>query len=363
MTLSEPSQSPDRPLLHLDDLHTSFAHGAIVAVEGIDLRVAAGESIGLVGESGCGKSAAAKSILRLHDPRSTRIGPGRILFEGRDLLQLSDVGMRKIRGREIAMIFQDPMTALDPVMTVGDQIAECLDAHERLSATARKARILELMKLVGIPSPDTRMHFYPHQFSGGMRQRVMIAIALSCRPKLILADEITTALDVTLQAQILELIRSLRDSMQLATIMITHDLGVVAGMTDRVYVMYAGQIVETAATDDLFARPAMPYTWGLLRSAPDLEAPVVERMVPIEGMPPSLADPPSGCRFAPRCPYGREICQRAAPPLSQNRTSGPGHAARCWGTQPVQGGGWLIGHDWRAPDSGTPTSGKAGANA
>lgn len=344
-------QGPEaKPLLVLEDLHTAFAAGSVVAVDGIDLAVGPGEAVGLVGESGCGKSAAAKSILRLHDPKSVQIGPGRILFEGRDLLALPEGQMRTIRGGEIAMIFQDPMTSLNPVMTIGDQIGECLDAHNRRPKSERRQRIVELLELVGIPSAEKRVEWYPHQFSGGMRQRAMIAIALSSDPKLILADEITTALDVTLQAQILELIRSLSETMQLATIMITHDLGIVAGMTDRVYVMYAGQIVETARTSDLFENPGMPYTWGLLRSAPDLDAPVAERMVPIEGMPPSLAHPPQGCRFAPRCPYRRDICVKKAPSLGSLPAQDDDHKSRCWGTQDVDEGGWLIGQDWKTYD-------------
>lgn len=349
MTGADTTPRPgEAPLLELRDLHTAFRtkRGYVHAVDGIDLAVYPGETVGLVGESGCGKSAAARSILRLVPARIARLGPGDVVFDGQNLLDLGEEEMRAIRGQEIAMIFQDPMTSLNPVMTIGDQIGEGLRAHSQISKADQRARVIELLTLVGIPSPEDRMSWFPHQFSGGMRQRVVIAIALSCRPRVVLADEITTALDVTLQAQILDLLKSLAQSMQLATVLITHDLGVVAGMTQRVYVMYAGQIVETATTDELFARPAMPYTWGLLRSAPDLDAPDVDRLIPIEGLPPELVTPPKACRFASRCAYRREICLTRAPELSPPADAMAGHLSRCWGTQSCEDGGWLIGRDW-----------------
>ncbi len=337
------------PLLALAGLHVRFPtrRGDVRAVDGIDLTLHAGETVGLVGESGCGKSAAVRAILRLHPERTTRYA-GAIRFDGANLLDADEAGIRRIRGQEIAMIFQDPMTSLNPVMTIGDQIGEGLAAHEKLSRADRRKRVLELLTLVGIPSPQTRVDAFPHQFSGGMRQRVVIAIALACNPRVVLADEITTALDVTLQAQILELLRALSARLGMATLMISHDLGVVAGMTSRVYVMYGGRIVETAATDELFEHPAMPYTWGLLRSAPNLEKPDALRLTPIPGLPPDLLAPPAGCRFAARCPFARPICTAREPGLAAPAGRPPAHLARCWGTQDVADGGWLIGHDWQS---------------
>lgn len=339
----------DNPLLHLANLHVRFPtrRGDVRAVDGIDLTLHAGETVGLVGESGCGKSAGVRAILRLHPERTTRYA-GAIHYGGTNLLEADEAGIRGIRGQEIAMIFQDPMTSLNPVMTVGDQISEGLAAHEKLSRADRRKRVLELLTLVGIPSPQTRVDNFPHQFSGGMRQRVVIAIALACNPRVVLADEITTALDVTLQAQILELLRALSARLGMATLMISHDLGVVAGMTSRVYVMYGGRIVETADTDSLFEHPAMPYTWGLLRSAPNLEKPDVARLSPIPGLPPDLLDPPVGCRFAARCPHARPICTAREPDLDAPAGRPPAHLARCWGTQDVADGGWLIGRDWQS---------------
>jgi oligopeptide transport system ATP-binding protein len=338
-----------RPLLELRNLQVRFpsARGAIRAVDGIDLTVASGETVGLVGESGCGKSATVRAILRLHPEPETDYGTGEILYDGQDILALPEPGMRAIRGRQIAMIFQDPMAALNPVMTIGEQIGEGLAVHEGLTRAEQRGRVIELLRLVGIPSAERRLTSFPHQFSGGMRQRVGIAIALACRPRLVLADEITTALDVMLQAQILDLLRDLSRRLGMATLMISHDLGVVAGMTERVYVMYAGRIVEAAPTDALFARPAMPYSWGLLRSAPNLDGPVRDRLASIPGVPPDLADPPPGCRFAPRCAHARDLCRMREPDLLSPADGAPDHQARCWGTQNVPGGGWLIGHDWR----------------
>jgi len=341
--------SPLRPLLELRNLQVRFqsSRGAIRAVDGIDLTVASGETVGLVGESGCGKSATVRAILRLHPEPATDYGTGGILYDGQDILALPEPGMRAIRGRQIAMIFQDPMASLNPVMTIGDQIGEGLAVHEGLTRAQQRERVTELLRLVGIPSAERRLSSFPHEFSGGMRQRVGIAIALACRPRLVLADEITTALDVMLQAQILDLLRDLSQRLGMATLMISHDLGVVAGMTQRVYVMYAGRIVEAAQTDSLFARPAMPYTWGLLGSAPCLDGPIRDRLVSIPGLPPDLAGLPPGCRFAPRCAYARDICRAREPDLAPTADGTADHQARCWGTQAVPGGGWLIGRDWR----------------
>ncbi|MDF0601235.1 ABC transporter ATP-binding protein [Psychromarinibacter sp. C21-152] len=342
------------PLLQITDFHLGFRtrRGTVQAVDGVDLVVNEGETVGLVGESGCGKSATVRSILRLLPDKVARYGPGEIRLNDRNVLDLPEAEMRRIQGGDVAMVFQDPMTSLNPVMTVGDQITEYLAAHTDLDRAAMRARVIELLSMVGIPVPEERMTWFPHQLSGGMRQRVMIAMALSCEPRLLLADEITTALDVTLQAQILDLLHALSERLNTATLLITHDLSVVAGMTRRVYVMYAGQIIEEAETDALFAAPAMPYTWGLLRSAPSLDAPLTEDLTPIEGLPPDLAAPPPGCRFASRCPYRREICQSRMPDLRAAPDGGT-HRVRCWGAQDVPEGGWLIGTDWRE-DTGDP---------
>ena len=256
--------------------------------------------------------------------------------------------VRSIRGNGIAMVFQDPMSSLNPSMTVGRQIMEPLQAHLAMHSRDARTRAIELLALVGIPSPEARVDDYPHQFSGGMRQRVMIAMALSCNPKLVLADEVTTALDVTIQAQILELLKRVARDSETAYILITHDLGVVAGMAQRVIVMYAGQVVEEAPTSRLFAAPQMPYTWGLLQSMPRLDRERTDRLQPIDGMPPGLIEQPIGCRFAPRCRYRRDICVQATPPLTVTHAGPEAHLARCWGTQDVEGGGWLHGYDWRA---------------
>jgi oligopeptide transport system ATP-binding protein len=265
--------------------------------------------------------------MRLIPTPPGRIVDGQILFDGRDLLTLSDEAIRKVRGKEIAMIFQDPMTSLNPVLTVGRQIGEALELHEHMTRTQARARTIELLEMVGIPAAASRVDDYPHQFSGGMRQRVMIAMALSCHPKLLIADEPTTALDVTIQAQILDLITRLREELGMAVIMITHDLGVVAGVCERINVMYAGHIVESATADELFAHPRHPYTLGLLRSVPRIDQPRRERLVPIEGLPPDLIDAPPGCPFAPRCAYAVETCLDANPTLEAVAT---GHTVACW---------------------------------
>src|ERR1051325_3347784 len=317
-------------LLEVRNLQTHFPTraGLVRAVDGISFYLDRGELLGLVGESGCGKSMTALSIMRLIAPPG-KIVNGEILFDGKDLLKLSDSEMREMRGDDIAMIFQDPMTSLNPVFTVGEQIAEALRLHRKLSrAEARKAAV-EAMREVAIPDPELRANDYPHQLSGGMRQRVMIAMALACDPKLLIADEPTTALDVTIQAQILELLNNLRRTRELAVLLITHDLGVVAEVADRVAVMYTGQIVEASPVDELFARPKHPYTEGLLRSVPKLTtaaSATQPRLQTIDGAVPRLTALPPGCHFEPRCPYRMPRCREQEIPLYQ---VAEGVAARC----------------------------------
>jgi oligopeptide/dipeptide ABC transporter ATP-binding protein len=299
-------------LLEVNNLQTHFftRAGLVRAVDGVSFKLDRGELLGLVGESGCGKSVTALSLMRLVASPGRVVG-GEVLFEGRDLLKLSEGEMRAIRGDDIAMIFQDPMTSLNPVYTVGEQIAEALRLHRQLSRQAARAAAVEAMREVSIPDPARRVDDYPHQLSGGMRQRVMIAMALACDPKLLIADEPTTALDVTIQAQILELLNELRRTRELAVLLITHDLGVVAEVADRVAVMYTGRIVEASPVMELFARPKHPYTEGLLRSVPKLtmaEVEKLERLQPIEGTVPKLTDLPPGCHFAPRCPHRMPRC-------------------------------------------------------
>ncbi len=315
------------PLLRLDGLKTYFSTrmGDVRAVDGVDLTIDAGETVGLVGESGSGKSVTARSIMRLVPQPPGRFAGGRILFKGRDLLELSGAEMNDIRGGQISMIFQDPMTFLNPVFTAGEQVAEAIRRHGGRSKREARAATIELFRTAGIPNPEQRYDAYPHQLSGGMRQRVMIAIALSSRPQLLIADEPTTALDVTIQAQILELLRDLQQRFGMSILLITHDLGVVAEMCNRVAVMYAGQIVEQAPVDQLFADPEHPYTLGLMNAIPraDLEEAAPK---PIEGSPPDLLRPPSGCRFHPRCPYAQPKCSAEAPPA---RVLTPVHTASC----------------------------------
>ena len=306
-------------LLQVRHLQTHFPTraGLVRAVDGVSFYLDRGELLGLVGESGCGKSITALSIMRLIAPPG-RIVAGEIDFDGQNLLALSDAAMRAIRGNDIAMIFQDPMTSLNPVFTVGEQIAEALRLHRKLARAAARQAAIEAMKEVAIPDPERRVNDYPHQLSGGMRQRVMIAMALACDPKLLIADEPTTALDVTIQAQILELLNDLRKTRELGVLLITHDLGVVAEVADRVAVMYTGRIVEESPTDELFARPKHPYTEGLLRSVPKLTAEHVvkkERLETIEGVVPSPTELPPGCHFAPRCSYRLPRCTEAEIPL------------------------------------------------
>jgi len=306
-------------LLEVKDLHTFFQtrEGLVRAVDGVSFQLDDGELLGLVGESGCGKSITALSIMRLIAPPG-KITAGQVLFDGRDLLHLSNTEMRHVRGNDVAMIFQDPMTSLNPVFTVGEQIAEALRLHRKLSRHDARQAAVQAMREVSIPDPELRAKDYPHQLSGGMRQRVMIAMALACDPKVLIADEPTTALDVTIQAQILELLNNLRQTRNLAVLLITHDLGVVAEVADRVAVMYTGRIVEESPVDELFARPKHPYTEGLLRSVPKLTARDVvkaERLQTIEGMVPRPTALPPGCHFEPRCPYRMPRCREEEIPL------------------------------------------------
>ncbi|MCU0986499.1 MAG: ABC transporter ATP-binding protein [Acetobacteraceae bacterium] len=318
------------PLLAVEDLRTHFftVDGVTRAVDGVSFTVSAGETVGIVGESGCGKSVTALSILRLLPQRIGRIVGGRILFEGQDLLGLDIGAMRDIRGNRIAMIFQEPMTSLNPVLTIGEQIAEAVRIHQGASPAAALARAEEMLTLVRIPDAKRRLGDYPHQFSGGMRQRVMIAMALSCNPKLLIADEPTTALDVTVQAQILKLMIELKERTGAAVMLITHALPVVAETCQRVIVMYAGRIVETAEVTDLFDRPMHPYTRGLMASIPRLGiAARQRRLTEIPGLVPDLRKPVIGCAFAPRCTLADDRCRADAPPLADH---GDGHLAACW---------------------------------
>jgi oligopeptide transport system ATP-binding protein len=317
------------PLLQVNNLKTYFKtqDGIVKAVDGVSYYVHKGETLGIVGESGCGKSVSALSIMRLIPQPPGRIVGGEIIFDGEDLLSLSEEEMRHVRGNRISMIFQDPMTSLNPVLTICRQVSEALELHLGMDRASARERTLELLRMVGIPSAEKRLDDYPHQFSGGMRQRVMIAMALSCNPELLIADEPTTALDVTIQAQILDLINKLKRELGTAVIIITHDLGVVAGMSDRVVVMYAGHVVETADTYEVFGNPRHPYTLGLMRSIPRVDARERRKLNPIRGLPPDLIDLPDMCPFVPRCDYAQPRCEEGRPPL---RTVGPNHQAACW---------------------------------
>ena len=305
------------PILSVNDLQVEFAgHGRVVrAVRGLSYDIGPGETIGLVGESGSGKSVSALSLLGLLPKRVGKVTAGTAIFQGQDLLHLSEDKLRRIRGARIAMIFQDPLSSLNPVLTIGRQITEAIETHQNVSSRDAKKRAIELLELVGIPGAASRINDYPHQFSGGMRQRAMIAMALSCEPSLLIADEPTTALDVTIQAQILELLRRLRAELGMAVLLITHDLGVVAGFADRLAVMYAGRLVELGPTETLLSDPAHPYTIGLLRSLPRLDRPRQAALTPIEGSPPDLASNLEGCPFAPRCAWRLDRCWTDAPPL------------------------------------------------
>ena len=315
-------------LLDVKDLQTSFkiAAGEVHAVRGVSFYLEKGEALGIVGESGCGKSVTMMSIMRLLDGNGRIVG-GQIDFDGKDISNVKEVEMEAIRGNDIGMIFQDPMTSLNPVFTIGDQIMEPLLKHRKISRAEAKKEAINMLGLVGIPSPEKRMKQYPHEFSGGMRQRAMIAMSLICEPKLIIADEPTTALDVTIQAQILDLMKDLKEKLHTAIILITHDLGVVADVCSRINVMYGGIIVETGTTEDIFYRGKHPYTWGLLRSVPNPKEDVREKLVPIEGQPPDLLNPPVGCPFAARCDYAMKICLQKQPPLFE---IGEKHQVACW---------------------------------
>jgi oligopeptide/dipeptide ABC transporter ATP-binding protein len=321
------------PLLSVRDLRVQFwtRRGTIHAVNGISFDIAPGETLGIVGESGCGKSVTSLALLGIL-PRAGRVVGGTARFEGRDLLQLSDGELRSVRGREIGIIFQDPMTSLNPVLTIGRQIREPLETHFGMSRKDAESRAAELLDRVGIPGAKSRLRDYPHQFSGGMRQRAMIAMALACEPKLLIADEPTTALDVTIQAQILDLLRELVREERTALIMITHDLGVVAGMCERVNVMYAGMFMETGSADQLFDAPRHPYTLGLLESIPRLDAPRKAQLKPIAGSPRDMLSPPGECPFQPRCRFEVEQSRREVPPLAEIE---PGHFVACFNPVPA----------------------------
>ncbi len=319
-------------LLELRDLHTQFftQGGVVKAVDGVSLHLNRGETLGIVGESGCGKTVTALSILRLI-PEPGRIVSGEILYQGRNILDMDEDEVREIRGGAISMIFQDPMTSLNPVLRIGDQIEEAMTAHRKFSRDQAATRTVELLKQVGIPAAESRARDYPHQFSGGMRQRAMIAMALANEPSILIADEPTTALDVTIQAQILSILRMLNQQFGTAIILITHNLGVVAGLCRRVMVMYAGQIVEEASVGELFANPQHPYTWGLLKSMPRLDADRREKLLSIEGLPPDLINPPSGCLFYPRCEFRQPRNLTDRPHLEPVDGSAD-HRVACWVT-------------------------------
>jgi oligopeptide/dipeptide ABC transporter ATP-binding protein len=323
-----------QPLLTVEDLRVQFwtSRGTVHAVNGISFDVAPGDTLGIVGESGCGKSVTSLALLGIL-PRAGKVTSGTAMFGDRDLFRLSDRELRRIRGRDIAMIFQDPMTSLNPVLTIGRQIREALDTHFDLSKAEANKRVADLLDQVGIPSSELRLKDYPHQFSGGMRQRAMIAMALACEPKLLIADEPTTALDVTIQAQILDLLRKLVEDRETALILITHDLGVVAGMCERVNVMYAGMFMETGSAEQLFGRPRHPYTLGLLQSVPRLDAERKTRLQPIEGAPRDMLRPPQACPFQPRCRFEVEQSREEVPPL---RELEPGHMVACFNPVPVE---------------------------
>jgi len=331
--VGEPAVVPAQTILQIEDLQTHFftAIGTVRAVDGVSYTLKSGETLGVVGESGCGKSVTALSILRLIANPPGRIVGGAIRFEGRNLLELSESEMERIRGNDISMIFQEPMTSLNPLYTVGRQISEAIALHEGLSRRDAMDKAVEMLRRVQMPEAERRAQAYPHQLSGGMRQRVMIAMALSCNPKVLIADEPTTALDVTIQAQILDLMRELQETFGTAIILITHDMGVVAENADRVVVMYAGRKVEEAAAAELFDNPGHPYTKGLLGSIPHLDTAARTtrrtRLAEIKGMVPSLFNLPAGCSFSPRCTLATDECRATSPPLQEHR---PGHWIACW---------------------------------
>lgn len=317
------------PLLKVEGLKTVFhTKGKVVtAVSGVNFELALGETLGIVGESGSGKSVTMLSVMRLIPSPPGQIVEGTVTFDGRDLLKLSKDAMRRVRGKEIGMIFQDPMTSLNPVLTINQQMSESIRLHLGLDSKAARARAMEYLQLVGIPDAVNRLDDYPHQFSGGMRQRVMIAMSLSCNPRLLIADEPTTALDVTIQAQITSLVKRLRTETGMSVIWITHDLGLVAGMVDRIIVMYAGHIMENASVRELYASPRHPYTLGLLNAIPRLDLAGSKRLQPIPGLPPDLSNPPKGCPFVTRCHYRLDKCQHEKPSLDKVSTD---HYVACW---------------------------------
>lgn len=322
-------------LIDVSNLKTEFhtQDGIVHAVNGVSFAVDEGETLGLVGESGCGKSVSMLSVMRLIPMPPGKISSGQVLFQGQDLLKLSDEEMRQIRGNKISMIFQDPMTSLNPVLTISTQIGEALELHLGMTREQAHNRTVELLKMVGIPEAETRLDDYPHQFSGGMRQRVMIAMALSCSPQLLIADEPTTALDVTIQAQIIDIVKRLKRELGMAIIWITHDLGVIAGLADRINVMYAGYVIETAGVRELFANPSHPYTLGLLASIPRVDEQRKDKLTPIEGLPPDLVQMPKGCPFYDRCRYRTEKCAEENPALI---SVGVRHWAACWNWEDVR---------------------------
>ncbi|TCP69256.1 ABC transporter ATP-binding protein [Baia soyae] len=321
-------------ILDVRDLHVSFHtySGEVKAVRGVSFDVEKGQTLAIVGESGCGKSVTSQAIMKLILTPPGEYKHGEVLYNGKDLVKMSEKEMEQVRGKEIAMIFQDPMTSLNPTMTVGKQIVEGIIKHQKLSKAEAKEKAIEMLKLVGIPSPESRFTQYPHQFSGGMRQRAMIAIALSCNPNVLIADEPTTALDVTIQAQIMDLMKDLQARLGTSIILITHDLGVVAEAADRVVVMYAGKVVESGTIDEIFAEPRHPYTWGLMNSMPKLNQDRAEELSPIPGAPPDLLAPPKGCAFAARCKYAMKICQEVDPELTEHSK---GHRVACWLEHPM----------------------------
>jgi len=323
-----------QPLIQLKELKTHFntERGKVTAVDGVSFHVDEGEILGVVGESGCGKSRTSQSILRLHDEKGVTEYEGEILYRGDNLLDLPKARMDEIRGNNIAMVFQDPLSSLNPVFTVGDQLMESILLHQDVTKKQAEEIAIEMLKLTGIPSPEKRINEYPHELSGGMQQRVMIAIALSCKPRLLIADEPTTALDVTIQAQILDLIRDLNKELNMGVIFITHDLGVVAELCTRIVVMYLGQIVEEADVNSLFKRPLHPYTRGLMQSIPQLDSVRGEKLHVIEGAVPSLENVPQGCRFAQRCEFATDLCLEKAPDLEDK---GDGRKVRCWHAEKI----------------------------
>lgn len=316
-------------ILEVKDLYISFDTyaGEVQAIRGVSFDLTKGEALAIVGESGSGKTVTSQSIMRLIPMPPGRFKGGEINFNGKDITKLSEREMQKIRGSEIGMIFQDPMTSLNPTMKIGAQISEGLIKHQGLNKSEARKRSIEMLTLVGIPNAEERINAYPHQFSGGMRQRVMIAIALACSPKLLIADEPTTALDVTIQAQIIDLMKDLQKKLNTSIILITHDLGVVADIAQRVVIMYAGKVIESGSLDDIFYNPQHPYTWGLLKSVPRLDSKERGELIPIPGTPPDLLNPPVGCPFAPRCEYAMKVCVEQYP---EDTIVTPGHKVNCW---------------------------------